>query len=87
MICNVLQKSTFSYFHFHAICVFHFKIAFEFKSALHSKLATMFFDEVVKKMVKAFEGRCEELHGSSFPSRVVIRRRRRNSTHTGEQYE
>ena len=61
-----------------------FKIAFEFKSALHSHLATMFFDEVVKKMVKAFEGRCEELYGSSFPSRVLIKRRRRNPTPTGE---
>jgi len=65
-------------------CTLNFHVAFEFKSALHSHLATMFFDEVVKKMVKAFEGRCEELYGSSFPSKVLIKRRRRNPTTSAE---
>jgi len=42
-----------------------FDLDFAFKSPLYRHIANIFFDEVVKRMMSAFEGRCKHLYGDS----------------------
>ncbi|KAK9842587.1 hypothetical protein WJX81_007573 [Elliptochloris bilobata] len=44
-------------------CWLDFSVDFAFKSPLYRHIALVFFDEVVKRMMCAFEGRCKVLYG------------------------
>lgn len=45
-------------------CVIDFSVEFEFKNKAFQTLATMFFNEVVKRMIDAFETRAHEVYGA-----------------------
>lgn len=44
-------------------CIIDFSVEFEFGNAALQTLANMFFNEVVKRMVSAFEARAQQLYG------------------------
>ena len=44
-------------------CTIDFSVQFEFKNGALQALATMFFNEVVKRMIGAFEARAKEIYG------------------------
>jgi len=46
-------------------CVIDFSVEFEFKNNMLQGLAQVFFQEVIRRMVSAFEERARELYGES----------------------
>ncbi len=44
-------------------CVVDFYVDFEFKNPLFQKMMGVFFNEIVRRMVKAFEDRAKEMYG------------------------
>ena len=59
------------------------QVDFQFQSALHSALAHMFYNEVVRTMVSAFQKRCYTLYGPDFLNQTQRRRKRRQVDHQG----
>ena len=51
-------------------CRIDFSVQFEFKNGAFQKLSTLFFNEVVKRMISAFESRAKEIYGE--PKAVPI---------------
>ncbi len=45
-------------------CIVDFYVDFEFKNPIFQKLMGVFFNEIVKRMVNAFEDRAAQLYGS-----------------------
>lgn len=52
-------------------CLIDFYVDFEFKNKLFQNVVELFFNEVVKRMVAAFEERAKELYGTQEDARTV----------------
>jgi len=52
-------------------CVIDFYVDFEFKNPIFQKLMGVFFNEIVKRMVKAFEDRANQLYNPSQRSKLT----------------
>ena len=48
-------------------CVIDFSVEFEFKNVAFQTLANVFFNEVLKRMMGAFEARAQEIYGAPNP--------------------
>lgn len=51
-------------------CIIDFSVEFEFKNVALQALANMFFNEVVKRMVGAFEARARKIYGDPVISKA-----------------
>lgn len=51
-------------------CIINFYVDFEFKNPFFQKLMGVFFNEIVKRMVKAFEDRAQQLYGVKHRSKI-----------------
>lgn len=48
-------------------CTLHFFVDFKFQSPLYRQMASMFFKEVVTRMVRSFSDRCRLIYGPGVP--------------------
>jgi coenzyme Q-binding protein COQ10 len=61
-------------------CLLKFFVDFKFKSGLHSSVAHLFFNEVVRTMAAAFEKRCSVMYGPDFLKQQHHRRSRHSAS-------
>ena len=54
-----------------------FEVDFAFKSPIYRHVASIFFEEVVQRMMAAFEGRCKKLYGPSSLNEAMKQQRQR----------
>ncbi|KAF5831383.1 hypothetical protein DUNSADRAFT_13199 [Dunaliella salina] len=66
-------------------CWISFQVEFAFQRATYNHVVSLFFSEVTRRMMSAFEGRCEELYGPSTLVRNIRppTRARDRGYHTG----
>uniref|UniRef100_A0A7S3VQJ8 Coenzyme Q-binding protein COQ10 START domain-containing protein n=1 Tax=Dunaliella tertiolecta TaxID=3047 RepID=A0A7S3VQJ8_DUNTE len=70
-------------------CWISFQVEFAFQRATYNHVVSLFFSEVTRRMMSAFEGRCEELYGPSTLVRNIRppTRARDRGYHTGSSEE